>query len=87
METRLGCHCAVKYHPIVFMSPSHFEPVESVRANNKLLSLDIFKDIRKRGKKTQCMICFSLLRDRIVSDKLAQHWTQHSSSAGPVNCF
>lgn len=51
METRLGCHCAVKYHPIVFMSPSHFEPVESVRANNKLLSLDIFKDIRKRGKK------------------------------------
>lgn len=51
METRLGCHCAVKYHLIVFMSPSHFEPVESVRANNKLLSLDIFKDIRKRGKK------------------------------------
>lgn len=82
METRLGCHCAVKYHPIVFMSPSHFE----CESQQQLPSLDIFKDIRKR-KKTQCMICFSLLRDRIVSDKLAQHWTQHSSSAGLVNCF
>lgn len=65
METRLGCHCAVKYHPIVFMSPSHFEPVESVRANNKLLSLDIFKDIRKR-KKTVYDLLFIVKRQNCV---------------------
>lgn len=66
METRLGCHCAVKYHPIVFMSPSHFEPVESVRANNKLLSLDIFKDIRKRGKNTVYDLLFIVKRQNCV---------------------
>lgn len=65
METRLGCHCAVKYHPIVFMSPSHFEPVESVRANNKLLSLDIFKDIRKR-KNTVYDLLFIVKRQNCV---------------------
>lgn len=66
METRLGCHCAVKYHPIVFMSPSHFEPVESVRANNKLLSLDIFKDIRKREKNTVYDLLFIVKRQNCV---------------------